>query len=554
MYTTYETKQWCMITPYYLTGPYTRPPRRIPNLSKTNDDDDFMPTWLVRISDMQLVRGSTVNEGYCALSYSWNQSGESIVDEVTGKSERVDEGRHKIIYPGKNVPKKPRGRKKTPRKINYVKFEALIQQICKDFNIKYIWFDQLCINQGDKNDKHREIKRMHQIYSRAYCTVVLLPEFYVRATSNNYSDAMSTHYDISNSEWLTRLWTLEEALLSQRLLFLGRNVHLWWYAARAHLDISPFCNGRQLAETKVSTILKYAHQRTSTNSHDRVFALSHIFPEIIHSMGDATYDHPLMDLIIEFYGLLAKRDLSILCFGDASHLDLERPIQLFDIPSWTGVHGKHIIEFIENGKLYPSTTFQNYKMVGKFMQVTCTAISTIDPSQQQIRKATLPHDSQLPSRPRNRAATDDSDNTFEHWTLTASVRLLGHKSSKRVVLDDIYSFDADDDAMSFSEHLDTVSYFMPVEKKNLFWTDDSTRQEKEKSTDFTFDLTESIDTSLVYFILSGIQFDLGIPNSTSCPVIKREGETFKAIGLCHIENYNYFFSDYVVPEMTFIIE
>ncbi|KAI9494886.1 hypothetical protein BDB00DRAFT_927833 [Zychaea mexicana] len=80
---TYETKQWCMTTPFQHSGPYTQPPRKFSNLPKP----DFMPTWLVRISDMQMVRGSTVNEGYCALSYSWNQSGETIVDEVHGKKQ-----------------------------------------------------------------------------------------------------------------------------------------------------------------------------------------------------------------------------------------------------------------------------------------------------------------------------------------------------------------------------------------------------------------------------------------------------------------------------------
>ncbi|KAI9251901.1 hypothetical protein BDA99DRAFT_521481 [Phascolomyces articulosus] len=33
--------------------------------------------------------------------------------------------------------------------IKYVKFEGIIQRICQQFNIKYIWVDQLCINQDD---------------------------------------------------------------------------------------------------------------------------------------------------------------------------------------------------------------------------------------------------------------------------------------------------------------------------------------------------------------------------------------------------------------------
>ncbi|KAI9245231.1 hypothetical protein BDA99DRAFT_528307 [Phascolomyces articulosus] len=60
--------------------------------------------------------------------------------------------------------------------IKYVKFEGIIQQICQQFNIKYIWCDQLCINQNNKEEKLREIRNMHHIYENAYCTVALVPE------------------------------------------------------------------------------------------------------------------------------------------------------------------------------------------------------------------------------------------------------------------------------------------------------------------------------------------------------------------------------------------
>ncbi|KAI9274712.1 hypothetical protein BDA99DRAFT_498325, partial [Phascolomyces articulosus] len=61
--------------------------------------------------------------------------------------------------------------------IKYVKFEGIIQQICQQFNIKYIWYDQLCINQNNKEEKQHEIRNMHQIYENAYCTVALVPDY-----------------------------------------------------------------------------------------------------------------------------------------------------------------------------------------------------------------------------------------------------------------------------------------------------------------------------------------------------------------------------------------
>ncbi|KAI9253506.1 hypothetical protein BDA99DRAFT_540758 [Phascolomyces articulosus] len=121
-------------------------------LSKTK----FMPTKLVRIHDMKVVKGSQVKEGYYALSYSWNQSGDSIIDQVTGKSMRVDEGKHKIIFPYEKKIQRRGKKNKMKGKVKYVKFEGTIQQICKQFNIQYIWYDQMCINQNNKDEKKNE--------------------------------------------------------------------------------------------------------------------------------------------------------------------------------------------------------------------------------------------------------------------------------------------------------------------------------------------------------------------------------------------------------------
>ena len=46
---------------------------------------NFMTSYLVRTSDMKVVQGSEINEGYWMLSYSWNQSGEIIKNEATGE-------------------------------------------------------------------------------------------------------------------------------------------------------------------------------------------------------------------------------------------------------------------------------------------------------------------------------------------------------------------------------------------------------------------------------------------------------------------------------------
>ncbi|KAI9251464.1 hypothetical protein BDA99DRAFT_541452 [Phascolomyces articulosus] len=198
MYITYEAAQYTWSFNDKLNR-FIKSVKPIPNdLPKP----DFMPTKLVRISDMKAVDGSQVNEGYCALSYSWNQSGDILFDETTGKSKRIDEGKHKII--------------RIYGSYEYVKFEVIIQEICQQFNIKYIWYDQLCINQDDKDEKQHEICNMYHIYENAYCTVALVPDY-----------SKSRCLNESEQQYFKRLWTLEEAIKSKRLLFVGRDKHQW---------------------------------------------------------------------------------------------------------------------------------------------------------------------------------------------------------------------------------------------------------------------------------------------------------------------------------------
>ncbi|KAI8143092.1 hypothetical protein BJV82DRAFT_713762, partial [Fennellomyces sp. T-0311] len=80
-----------------------------------------------------------------------------------------------------------------------VTFEGLIQQVCKDISIDYIWLDHMCISQGDQDAKMREIKQMHKIYKNARCTVALVPEFWW-----NFESGTTDDVDVNcmpNSEW-----------------------------------------------------------------------------------------------------------------------------------------------------------------------------------------------------------------------------------------------------------------------------------------------------------------------------------------------------------------
>ncbi|KAI9276760.1 hypothetical protein BDA99DRAFT_531855 [Phascolomyces articulosus] len=145
---------------------------------------------------MKVVYGSEVNEGCCALSYPWNQSGDTFTDTIIGKAKRVDRGKHEIIsynsiFPDMNIPEDRLFDLKSmklskvfqimadknyyfQKSIKYVKFESIVQWICQQFNI-----------------------------NNTYCTVVLLPELRM---------AKIRPLITLREEYFQQLWTLEEVI------------------------------------------------------------------------------------------------------------------------------------------------------------------------------------------------------------------------------------------------------------------------------------------------------------------------------------------------------
>ncbi|KAI9271653.1 hypothetical protein BDA99DRAFT_556877 [Phascolomyces articulosus] len=475
MYITYETTQYSWNNRNELAK-HVKPPITIPNvLPKPN----FMPSKLVCISDMKVVDGSQVNEGYCALSYSWNQSGDIKLDD-NGKYVRVDDGKHKIIsydniFPDMIIPqyKVPLNYKyesiETRSKLskiyhvleiidgeNYnltkatkqVKFEGIIQKICQQFNIKYIWYDQLCIDQNNKEEKHHEIRNMHHIYEHAYCTVALVPDY-----PRNHS------LRANEQQYFNRLWTLEEAIKSKRLIFVGKN--MCSYGSEFVIDFSLKSLLKPLSQLSTPQILYHAHQRTCTNKHDRIFALIHLFPEFIDRKDEPQsfkklivryfcgpfstensinkihidYRQPFEDLMIQFYGLLAKKDISILLFGNYKHI-YESAIKEYKfLPSWTGVNGKHFTLGI-------TTSFQNYDIIGKTMHVTTTYVPSIDDNKLTIREEDIP------------TIPDYINNALDKrkYHLFILVQLSKAKEMKRIDLD-YYGFYWDIDGKPFFDQI-----------------------------------------------------------------------------------------------------
>ncbi|KAI9255256.1 hypothetical protein BDA99DRAFT_156861 [Phascolomyces articulosus] len=471
MYITYDTKQYPIFADsdialygdqkksklQALERSNERPPPGIrhlmslPSCNNKKQSPFWSPAHLVRVSDMTIVPGTEASKhGYCALSYAWNWSGDIV---VRGKenSIRVDKGMHKLVFHRQPTCSAPTCTENTSPSeqgqtndsntisssapntmiadstdsqqqqqednnddttISFVKFEDLIQQICKDFNIQYIWYDQLCINnkkskyssggRGDIN-QDAEMQQMHKYYNNAQYTVVLVPEMKVvrkipltatTATDSTYYPV--GHHNISRciraiheSQWSMRTWTYQEALSSKRLLFLGENTHLWSDSVR-HIYYSQFSiatastriaayyikslcekqhennNNTRNAETQTqasmlppaSLILRHFHTRRSTKEHDRLFALANIFYNMnVH----ITSKEPVLAQMVDLYGKIANQDLTILCFGKPTKTSFNSMQQHYYnlLPSWTGVTGYHIYAKKSSSNVTPSITTAN---------------------------------------------------------------------------------------------------------------------------------------------------------------------------------------------------
>ena len=122
---------------------------------------------------------------------------------------------------------------------------------------RYLWVDSLCIDQSDTTDQEQQIRTMKNIYSGAYVTIVALsgksansglpwlkqskdifPQLWCRVKGKRLVGLMPTlSQQIWRTPWGQRAWTLQEALLTPRCLYISD--HQLYFE----------CNGMQCCES-----------------------------------------------------------------------------------------------------------------------------------------------------------------------------------------------------------------------------------------------------------------------------------------------------------------
>jgi len=238
---------------------------------------------------------------YAALSYCWGVSEQP----TTLKSNLASRERQIIL-------------KELPQTVQDAVY------VVRSLNIQFLWIDALCIIQDDEVDKRIEIQEMGSIYKNAIFTIaasssgsvmdgfllkrdelasVHLP---IQLSGDTFGTVRLNRWqyaDVYDEPLHQRGWTLQEHLLSRRILLFSKHELLWRCAThqlipirRSHLQYSTFFQGlpvhifgipahplqslqKQQLEIWPKIVLQYSSRKLS-NPADKINALVGIAKEL----------------------------------------------------------------------------------------------------------------------------------------------------------------------------------------------------------------------------------------------------------------------------------
>ncbi|KAL9085798.1 MAG: hypothetical protein Q9165_007430 [Trypethelium subeluteriae] len=166
---------------------------------------------------------------YFALSYVW---GEPLMDQTMPRLKRANTFRDRN---GSRSAILPKG---LPATIEDAM--TIVRRVGFPQQIKYLWVDALCIVQDDEKDRNIQVHNMDAIFSCAYVTIAVgsglhanagIPGVSIgRALGDQHIETVKgfdlaiplpKYHAIQNNaclKWNERAWTLQEKLLSKRLL------------------------------------------------------------------------------------------------------------------------------------------------------------------------------------------------------------------------------------------------------------------------------------------------------------------------------------------------
>ncbi|KAF8546370.1 hypothetical protein OG21DRAFT_1144157 [Imleria badia] len=164
-----------------------------------------------------------------------------------------------------------------------------------ELGYRWAWSDTCCIDKSDNAILNRSLRSMYKWYEASEATLVYLAD-----VSSDHGDLLRVH-----SLWMTRAWTLQEALAPKRILFYNGDWQLY-HGIVSDNHKNPGVILQELAsatgvpsETLVSfhpdsfgvrEKLRLASTRTATIEEDTAYSLIGIFKsDIIPLYGEGDY-------------------------------------------------------------------------------------------------------------------------------------------------------------------------------------------------------------------------------------------------------------------------
>ncbi|KAJ0107049.1 hypothetical protein J7T55_006927 [Diaporthe amygdali] len=323
----------------------------------------FTPSRLLDIKDKTLRLVTEADDsGYTALSYCWGSKANQKEHFLTTKS---NIGSRRSGFALCDLPNTLRDAVRTTRALG----------------IRYIWIDALCIIQDDPEDWSKESSRMGQIYSHACLTIaattskssfdgfLLNRDPSYRTTSKfvfkevqsfrseplmeksglahfRYPPETSVQKSLSTCRWEERGWTLQERLLSTRILYFTKDVFYYECATTQRLENPGFELPKRiefsalLAASHIMTeserlqkqeshlsqwyeVVKIYTKRKLTKSKDKLPAIEGLASELNNILND-TY----------IYGLW-RMDLHRGLLWQPSSKSWKRPRDGYRAPTWS---------------------------------------------------------------------------------------------------------------------------------------------------------------------------------------------------------------------------
>jgi Leucine-rich repeat (LRR) protein len=175
---------------------------------------------------------------YAILSYSWGgKHREDIKWSIRDAEERLSPG----------------GKKSLDKALKTLEILNCFHLREGKEKIKYLWMDQLCVNQNNNREKSHEIPKMREYYGNSAVTLVAIHsnvgEDNIRKLIKSFEkgeggliypneiikNSLPILEKIIGSEWFSRSWTFQEGFLSKQTIFMfddflidGRFMALIW--------------------------------------------------------------------------------------------------------------------------------------------------------------------------------------------------------------------------------------------------------------------------------------------------------------------------------------